>query len=115
MDLQQGFVLTRHWRDTAAGTEVEFWLATDEGPRRVRLAMQRSVAFVPLEQVEPIRRLIEHEREVELRPLALSDFRHRPVLGLYCHQHRQLISWPDRSRTPGWISTKRISGHPSDI
>ena len=91
MDLQQGFVLTRHWRDTAAGTEVEFWLATDEGPRRVRLAMQRSVAFVPLEQVEPIRRLIEHEREVELRPLALSDFRHRPVLGLYCHQHRQLI------------------------
>ena len=91
MDLQQGFVLTRHWRDTAAGTEVEFWLATDQGPRRVRLAMQRSVAFVPLEQVEPIRRLIEHEREVELRPLALSDFRHRPVLGLYCHQHRQLI------------------------
>ena len=91
MDLQQGFVLTRHWRDTAAGTEVEFWLATDEGPRRVRLAMQRSVAFVPLEQIEPIRRLIEHEREVELRPLALSDFRHRPVLGLYCHQYRQLI------------------------
>ncbi|WP_431768705.1 hypothetical protein, partial [Serratia marcescens] len=31
--LQQGFLLTRHWRDTPAGTEVEFWLATDAGPR----------------------------------------------------------------------------------
>ncbi|MFL6607361.1 MAG: hypothetical protein ACJ8HF_03910, partial [Pseudomonas sp.] len=40
MNLQQGFVLTRHWRDTPAGTEVEFWLATDAGPRRVRLPVQ---------------------------------------------------------------------------
>ena len=48
MDLQQGFVLTRHWRDTAAGSEVEFWLATDAGPRRLRLAPQPAVAFVPL-------------------------------------------------------------------
>ena len=31
--LKQGFLLTRHWRDTAAGAEVEFWLATGEGAR----------------------------------------------------------------------------------
>ncbi|WP_336886716.1 hypothetical protein, partial [Pseudomonas carnis] len=37
MDLQQGFVLTRHWRDTPTGTEVSFWLATDQGPRCIRL------------------------------------------------------------------------------
>ena len=49
---QQGFLLTRHWRDTAAGTEVEFWLATDSGPRRIRLAPQPSVAFIPAEQRE---------------------------------------------------------------
>ena len=47
MELQQGFVLTRHWRDTDAGTEVEFWLATDHGPRRVRLQPQISTAFIP--------------------------------------------------------------------
>jgi len=52
VDLQQGFVLTRHWRDTPAGTEVEFWLATDAGPRRVRLAHQPSVAFIPAAQRE---------------------------------------------------------------
>ena len=74
MDLQQGFVLTRHWRDTPAGTEVEFWLATDAGPRRVRLAPQTSVAFIPAEQREAAERLLHDEKNVELRPLALQDF-----------------------------------------
>ncbi|PYC11056.1 DNA polymerase II [Pseudomonas jessenii] len=91
VDLPQGFVLTRHWRDTAAGTEVEFWLATDAGPRRVRLPHQPSVAFIPAEQREAAERLLHDEKNVELRPLALQDFEHRPVLGLYCQQHGQLM------------------------
>ncbi|GLH38670.1 DNA polymerase [Pseudomonas moraviensis] len=91
VDLQQGFVLTRHWRDTPAGTEVEFWLATDAGPRRVRLAHQPSVAFIPAAQREAAERLLHDENDVELRPLALQDFQHRPVLGLYCQQHGQLM------------------------
>ena len=57
-DLQQGFVLTRHWRDTPAGTEVEFWLATDAGPRHVRLPPQPSVAFIPAEQRERAEALV---------------------------------------------------------
>jgi len=91
VDLQQGFVLTRHWRDTPAGTEVEFWLATDAGPRRVRLAHQPSVAFIPAAQREAAERLLHDEKNAELRPLALLDFQHRPVLGLYCQQHGQLM------------------------
>ncbi|MDB5980168.1 MAG: polymerase [Pseudomonas sp.] len=91
-DLQQGYVLTRHWRDTPTGTQVEFWLATDEGPRLVRLPHQPSVAFIPAEQRERAEALLRGERDVELRPLELCDFRHRPVLGLYCQQHRQLMN-----------------------
>jgi DNA polymerase-2 len=91
VDLPQGFVLTRHWRDTPAGTEVEFWLATDAGPRRVRLPHQSSVAFIPAEQRAAAERLLHDEKNVELRPLALQDFEHRPVLGLYCQQHGQLM------------------------
>jgi DNA polymerase-2 len=91
VDLPQGFVLTRHWRDTPAGTEVEFWLATDAGPRRVRLPHQPSVAFIPAEQREAAERLLHGEKNVELRLLALQDFEHRPVLGLYCQQHGQLM------------------------
>jgi len=91
VDLPQGFVLTRHWRDTPAGTAVEFWLATDAGPRRVRLPHQPSVAFIPAEQRAAAERLLHDEKNVELRPLALQDFEHRPVLGLYCQQHGQLM------------------------
>ncbi len=101
MDSQQGFVLTRHWHDTAAGTEVEFWLATDTGPRRLRVPYQPSVAFIPAAQQRKVELLLKGERDVELRPLNLTDFRHRPVLGLYCKQHRQLMNLDKRLRAAG--------------
>ncbi|WLH86763.1 DNA polymerase II [Pseudomonas sp. FP2338] len=101
MDLQQGFVLTRHWRDTAAGTEVSFWLATDQGPRCVRLPVQTSVMFIPQAHRKPLDWLLKGERDIELRPLQLCDFHHRPVLGLYTRQHRQLMDLEKRLRAAG--------------
>jgi DNA polymerase-2 len=100
-DVQQGFVLTRHWRDTPTGTCVEFWLATDQGPRRLRLPLQTSVAFVPVDHGEQARALLRDERGVEWRALGLRDFEQRPVLGLYCRQHRQLIQIDKRLRAAG--------------
>ena len=99
--LKQGFLLTRHWRDTADGTEVDFWLATDDGPRQVRLAPHPSVAFIPAEQREQAELVLRGEKSCELRPLALSDFHHRPVVGLYCTQYRQLLKQAERLREFG--------------
>ncbi|WP_175648987.1 MULTISPECIES: DNA polymerase II [Pseudomonas] len=101
MDLQQGFVLTRHWRDTPAGTEVEFWLATDSGPRRIRLPHQPSVGFIAAQQREQAEAVLHGEKNVELKPLALLDFEHRPVLGLYCQQHGQLMRLETALRKAG--------------
>ncbi|TFY91542.1 DNA polymerase II [Pseudomonas nabeulensis] len=101
MDLQQGFVLTRHWRDTPLGSEVSFWLATDHGPRFIRLPMQTSVVFIPEAHRKPLDWLLKGEREIELRPLQLCDFHHRPVLGLYTRQHRQLMDVEKRLRAAG--------------
>ncbi|KAA0947656.1 DNA polymerase II [Pseudomonas sp. ANT_H14] len=101
MDLQQGFVLTRHWRDTPAGTEVSFWLATDQGPRHIRLPVQPSVMFIPAAHRKPAEMLLRGERNVQLRPLELCDFHHRPVLGLYTRQHRQLMDLEKRLRKAG--------------
>ncbi|SHF14847.1 DNA polymerase-2 [Modicisalibacter ilicicola DSM 19980] len=98
---QQGFVLTRHWQDTPAGTEVSFWLATDAGPRYVRLPAQPSVAFIPVEQRPRAERVLSGEAGVELRTLELRDFHQRPVLGLYCHHHRQLMSLERRLKEAG--------------
>ncbi|WDY56143.1 DNA polymerase II [Pseudomonas sp. PSKL.D1] len=101
MELQQGFVLTRHWHDTPQGTCVEFWLATDHGPQRVRLAPQESVAFLPQAHGEKARQLLAGETGVHLKPLRLRDFEHRPVLGLYTRQHRQLMQLEQRLRNAG--------------
>ncbi|QYY28367.1 DNA polymerase II [Cupriavidus pinatubonensis] len=90
MALQQGFILTRHWRDTPAGTEVEVWLATDDGPRLLRLPPQPSVAFVPEAQRQRAEAVLQGDATVDLRPLRLQDFNQRPVSGLYCRQYRQL-------------------------
>jgi len=98
---QQGFLLTRHWRDTPTGTEVEFWLATDDGPRHIRLSAQESVAFIPAEQRQQAESVLRNERRCELRPLQLTDFHCRPVLGLYLQQHRQLIKLEKLLREAG--------------
>ena len=97
----QGFLLTRHWRDTADGTEIDFWLATDQGPRHVRLGPQPSVAFLPAEQRRQAEGLLGGEHSVALRSLALSDFHCRPVLGMYCSRYRQLLKLEKRLRQNG--------------
>ncbi|RZI79210.1 MAG: DNA polymerase II, partial [Pseudomonas sp.] len=101
MELQRGFVLTRHWHDTPEGTCVEFWLATDQGPRQLRLAPQESVAFIPERFAAHARAVLKGEHGAELKPLRLRDFEQRPVLGLYCRQHRQLIQLEHRLRSAG--------------
>ncbi|WP_416140389.1 DNA polymerase II [Halomonas sp. HK25] len=96
-----GFILTRHWEDTPRGTEITLWLATDDGPLEVCLPPQPSVAFLPVEQRERAEVLLVGEPGATLRDLALSDFHHRPVLGLYCPQHRQLLRLDRRLRDAG--------------
>ncbi|MFZ6691800.1 DNA polymerase II [Undibacterium sp. SXout20W] len=105
-ELQPGFILTRHWRDTSAGTEIEFWLTSDHGPRRLRLQQQTSVAFIPAEQREQAEFIIRSQtqselKEAELRELALQDFQQRPVLGLYCNQYKHLGTLERRLRQGG--------------
>jgi DNA polymerase-2 len=97
----RGFLLTRHWRDTDAGVELEFWLATEDGPRRVRVPGQQAVAFVPAEQREAAEFVLRGERGCELRELALTDFHHRPVLGLYCRHYRKLLALEKKLRQQG--------------
>lgn len=98
---RQGFLLTRHWRDTPRGTEVDFWLATDAGPQKVRLPPQESVAFIPQAQLAQAQRLLAGESQFRLTPLELKDFHRQPVAGLYCHQHRQLIRFEKLLRDGG--------------
>jgi DNA polymerase-2 len=89
---QQGFILTRHWRDTAQGTELEFWLATDDGPKKIRLTAQTSVAFAEVRQRDAIAALIDCNAGIELRELELKTFEQEPVIGVYSSRYKQLTA-----------------------
>ncbi|SFU31763.1 DNA polymerase II [Pseudoduganella namucuonensis] len=89
---QQGFILTRHWRDTRNGTEIEFWLATDDGPRKVRLTSQTSVAFAEAGLRPAIEAQLSGAPGIELRDLPLKTFDNEPVVGVYSSQYKQLTA-----------------------
>ncbi|MES2164635.1 MAG: DNA polymerase II [Pseudomonadota bacterium] len=89
---QHGFILTRHWRDAANGTEIEFWLATDDGPKKIRLTAQTSVAFAEARQRSAIEALIDDKSGIELRELALKTFQQEPVVGIYASRYKQLTA-----------------------
>jgi len=90
--LQQGFILTRHWRDAPNGTEIEFWLATDDGPRKIRLTMQTSVAFAEARERPAIEALLDKSDGIELRELKLKTFEREPVIGVYSSRYKQLTA-----------------------
>ncbi|MDR5762376.1 DNA polymerase II [Caballeronia sp. LZ035] len=98
---RQGFLLTRHWRDTAAGAEVDFWLATDDGPQKIRIGVQTSVAFIREEDRAKAEPLVGAVRDAYVRDLPLRDFQQKPVLGLYCAQYRQLLALEKNLRLAG--------------
>jgi len=86
----KGFILTRHWRDAPAGTEIEYWLATEAGPRKVVLTARTNVAFVATRHRAAVAAQLAAMPGVQLRALALRTFHREAVLGVYAKHFRQL-------------------------
>jgi DNA polymerase-2 len=86
----KGFILTRHWRDAPAGTEIEYWLATEAGPRKVVLTARTNVAFVATRHRAAVEAQLAAMPGVQLRALALKTFHRDAVLGVYAKHFRQL-------------------------
>ena len=81
-----GFILTRNWRDTSAGTEIEYWLATENGPLKVVLTQQTSVAFVEVQHKAAVQAQLLGASGVYLRELNLKSFQNQPVVGVYAQR-----------------------------
>ena len=84
----RAFLLGRDWRDAAEGIELRYWLASDAGPVKVRVSGERSVFFLPEEEVR-VHKAVLQGPGVQCRPLALRDFAGRQVVGIYCRGFRQ--------------------------
>ncbi len=97
----KGFILTRRWRDVAAGTEIEYWLATDAGPRKAVLIAQTSVAFVETRHRSAVEAQLAALPGLEVRDLELKTFHQEPVVGVYAKHFRQLGRLARTLRTQG--------------
>ncbi|ARU05565.1 DNA polymerase II [Comamonas serinivorans] len=86
----QGFILTRHWRDGPDGTELEFWLATEDGPKKVVLTQQISVAFMPARHLAAARAPLAALQGLEVKELGLKTFEQEPIVGIYVRRFRDL-------------------------
>ncbi|HEV7775730.1 MAG TPA: 3'-5' exonuclease, partial [Luteibacter sp.] len=98
---EHGYILTRHWRDTRDGSEIELWVATDAGVRRIVITGQRSVAFAPADAEDRIKALIGDDRAVELASLPLKTFGQIPVIGVYTRGYRVMLNLEKRLADAG--------------
>ncbi len=87
MNAQQrhGFLLSNSSRDVGQHTEVEYWLATDEGPVRLCVALQKQIFFIPAQDKETAWSLCAKYRGlVSFKELELKTFSGQAVVGVYC-------------------------------
>lgn len=83
----KGFLLTRQWRDTPKGIELEFWVQTDDGPARIIIENQQAVCFVRRDSLPNI------STTVSRKPVQLKTLQHESVDALYFNQQRDLNQW----------------------
>jgi DNA polymerase II len=84
-----GFLLSRNWRDTPDGIELELWFATDDGPLCALVQGESSVFFLPASEAARAGALLRSEAGVEVRTLGLRDFNMQPVVGVYSASYRR--------------------------
>ncbi|WP_428776150.1 DNA polymerase II [Vibrio sp.] len=84
MTIESGFVLTRQARDIEQSTQIEFWLATDNGPIQLVIDGEQPVFFVSAEQVESTQRVAsEMGLACRIKSLPMKTFQHIDVAAVY--------------------------------
>ncbi|WP_158151216.1 DNA polymerase II [Vibrio fluvialis] len=95
MSIQQGFLLTRQARDIQGQTQIELWLATDEGPAQLIVRGEHPVFFILQQDIEAAQSIAkQHQLNVDIRPLELKSFDQEPLAACYCTliQHAQALA-----------------------
>jgi DNA polymerase-2 len=90
METQLGYILTSHWRDTANGLELNYYLKSLSGPVKLTFTNQKIVFFILSEaQFNPPH--IKFERKSG----GLKNFSHQPVDTVYLTKYKDLVAIRD--------------------
>ena len=85
--------MTRQWRDTPNGLELEFWLSTDQGPVKINVDDQEPLFFIESK--------VDIDGPFRTTALELNTLQHEPVSGVYFEKQRTLRDEQDKLRESG--------------
>jgi len=97
----EGFLLTRNWRDTPGGIELEFWFSTAQGPLCALVRGEHSVFFLPESDLQQASEVLAAVPGLQIKPVQLRSFSMVRVVGLYFSQYRQARRAADELRACG--------------
>ncbi|QXO18927.1 DNA polymerase II [Vibrio ostreae] len=84
MSIQQGFLLTRQARDVRGQTQIELWLATDQGPTQLLIRGEQPVFFILQQDIDAAQDIArQHRLRAQFRPLPLKSFEQQPLAACY--------------------------------
>lgn len=81
--VREGFLLTRAWRDTPRGLELDFWWATASGPVRTRHTQQEAIFFIPAKKSAEAETILRDLSGWRSRLLPMKTREGKPVAALY--------------------------------
>ncbi|MDO3388306.1 DNA polymerase II [Gilvimarinus sp. SDUM040013] len=81
--MRNAFLLTRGWRDTHQGLELELWWSTDHGPLQTRHTAQEAVFFIPESRAAQARQHLAGINGWRLNTVALQTRECKKVVALY--------------------------------
>jgi DNA polymerase-2 len=84
----KGFILTRQWRDTPQGIQLELWLATDQQPVQLLIPQQYAVCFFCESQTQQVKSLLGSS--ATFKTVNLKNYHGQKVSALYCRQRSQI-------------------------
>lgn len=97
----EGFLLTRNWRDTPGGVELEFWFASAQGPLCALVRGERSVFFLRQAELARAQPLLDAVPGIECKPPPLRSFELQPVVAVYSRAYREARRLADALREQG--------------
>ena len=104
-----GFLLTRQWRDTPQGVQLNFWFSTPQGPVEVSIHQQQAIFFICQSDADEVTRLLSNMPGTVVKTLALRTFKIQTVSGVYFQSQRQLY------RARDLLANHSIACYESDI
>ena len=91
-------LLTRQWRDTPHGVEIELWAVSGSGPIKLRFTGTETVAFARKKDLPQIKAAMIGEGAWRHRSLELTTLDGSPAVALYFRRQRSLYDLRDRLR-----------------